>query len=359
MVSPGRGIPAARHGLRSDRPAVAHNAGAPALGNRSMMAARWPYDIGRGGQGGCTVFKIFLFVLGAVVLSANGGTVAQAAGPPLIRARLGSQGVAGNAHKVWVTRGAKISSSEAHATPQRAGRRYANAVVAIVMDDLGPDVTASRQAILLPPAITMSFLPYARDVAELVRAARARGHEVIVHVPMQPLGPEDPGPGALRVDLSAAQNRRRLSWDLSRIPGADGINNHMGSRFTADRAALEPVLGLLSGTRDFFLDSRTTAKTQVVPLARRFGILSAGRDVFLDDIQRREYVLGQLRQLLTLAERNGVAIAIGHPHAVTLKALKWWIARHPGVHLVRLRTAVRLKARNAHLMTAGRAGPGD
>jgi polysaccharide deacetylase 2 family uncharacterized protein YibQ len=232
-------------------------------------------------------------------------------------------------------------------------------LVAIVMDDLGPDATATRQAILLPSAITLSFLPYARDVAEQARAATARGHEVIVHVPMEPLGREYPGPRALRVGLSAAQNRRRLSWDLSRVPGADGINNHMGSRFTADRAALVPVLGLLSKTKDFFFDSRTTAKTQVVTLTRSFGILSAGRDVFLDDVQRRKYILGQLRQLLQLAERNGVAIAIGHPHAVTLQAVTWWIAHYPGLHLVTLRTAVRLKARNARLLAAGKAGGGD
>jgi polysaccharide deacetylase 2 family uncharacterized protein YibQ len=331
----------------------------PEFSDQAVIAARWQQNRRRGGQVGRTFLKIVLFTLEVGALSASVGTAALLATPLAARTLRWPQGVAGKPTNVRGTHGVKLSRAVSPVRQQRAGRRRAKALVAIVMDDLGPDVAATRQAILLPPAITMSFLPYAHDVAELARAARARGHEVIVHVPMQPLGPEDPGPGALRVDLSAVQNRRRLSWDLSRVPGADGINSHMGSRFTADRAALVPVLGLLSRTGYFFLDSRTTAKTQVVPLARTFGILSAGRDVFLDDIQRREYVLRQLRQLLRLAERNGVAIAIGHPHPVTLQAVQWWIAHHPGLHLIKLRTALRLKAHGTRLRTAGRIRWGD
>ena len=356
-----RGNRAIWDGSRSETSAAAGDANTPGFSHQAMTAALYRRNICSGRQGSHAFLKIFLFALEILTLSAGAGAAAQLTAPPAIGPRLPPPGAAGSHGKPRGPRRADLSRSglQVHSKPQRASRQYGHDLVAIVMDDLGPDATATRQAILLPSVITLSFLPYARDVAEQARAATARGHEVIVHVPMEPLGRECPGPRALRVGLSAAQNRRRLSWDLSRVPGADGINNHMGSRFTADRAALVPVLGLLSTTKDFFFDSRTTAKTQVVTLARSFGILSAGRDVFLDDVQRRKYILGQLRQLLRLAERNGVAIAIGHPHVVTLQAITWWIAHHPGLHLVTLRAAVRLKARNAGLLAAGKAGGGD
>ena len=286
---------------------------------------------------------VFLLVSGLVGHCTIGEAVGQTLAPPVMATTMWMEGVvwrAAPAVRLTMTAGLR---SLAPVKDQGARTRGTKAAVAIVMDDLGPDVTATRQAISLPSAVTMSFLPYAPDVAELARAAEARGHEVIVHVPMQPLGPENPGPMALGVNLSAAENQRRLSWDLSRVPGADGINNHMGSRFTADRTALVPVLEQLSKTGDFFFDSRTTARTVVVPLARAFGILSAGRDVFLDDIQRKRYVLGQLRLLKQVAVRNGVAIAIGHPHPATIQAIRWWLAHQRGLDFVRLHTALRLK----------------
>ena len=96
---------------------------------------------------------------------------------------------------------------------------------------------ATRRAIALPKAMTLSFLPYGDDTPALARAGGRAGHQVIVHVPMEPEGREDPGPMALRTDLSAGENLRRLDWALSRVPGHVGINNHMGSRFTARIAA--------------------------------------------------------------------------------------------------------------------------
>ncbi|MGC8534798.1 MAG: divergent polysaccharide deacetylase family protein [Rhizomicrobium sp.] len=290
---------------------------------------------------------VFLLALGFVGHCMIGAAVGQTLPPPVKATTMWIESVRWQAAPaVRLTMTASLKSP-APVMGQGARTRRTKAAVAIVMDDLGPDVTATRQAISLPPALTMSFLPYARDVAELARAAEARGHEVIVHVPMQPLGPENPGPMALRVNLSAAENQRRLSWDLSRVPGAVGINNHMGSRFTADRTALVPVLEQLSKTGDFFFDSRTTAHTVVVPLARAFGILSAGRDVFLDDIQRKRYVLDQLRLLKQVAVRNGVAIAIAHPHPATLQAIRWWLAHQRGLDLVTLHTALRLKTGKA------------
>ena len=219
--------------------------------------------------------------------------------------------------------------------------------IAIVIDDLGPNVDGTRRAIALPKNVTLSFLPYGDDTRTLVRMAERAGHQVIVHVPMEPEGPEDPGPMALRTDLPVSTNLARLDWALSRVPGHAGINNHMGSRFTQDTAALIPVMEHLAGHVGFFLDSRTTPHSLVIPIARAFGIASAGRDVFLDDAQRGSYVENQLAETERVARETGVAIAIGHPHDVTLSALKVWTARvrDRGYRLIPLSTAIRLKTR--------------
>jgi polysaccharide deacetylase 2 family uncharacterized protein YibQ len=93
----------------------------------------------------------------------------------------------------------------------------------------------------------------------------------------------------------------------------------------------------------FFLDSRTTALTQVVPVARAFGVPSSDRDVFLDDDLSAPAIQVQLRELEKIARANGVAIAIGHPHAATLDVLTRWCADQQGFRLVPVSTAIRMK----------------
>jgi uncharacterized protein len=214
-------------------------------------------------------------------------------------------------------------------------------VIAIVIDDLGDDYAATRRAIALPKAVSLSFLTYPATTPELARAARAIGHQILAHVPMEPEGTADPGPNALLTALPKAELLRRLEWGLARVPGYSGINNHEGSRFTADRAALVPVIEALADRRVFFLDSRTTPASVVVPMARALGVASAGRDVFLDDDASPQAVSAALARVETLARRDGVVIAIGHPHAATLAALAAWCA-HRG-DLVPVSVAIRLK----------------
>ena len=215
--------------------------------------------------------------------------------------------------------------------------------IAIVIDDMGADVAQGRRAIALPRAVALSFLPYPDETAMLAREGARAGHEILVHVPMQAEDDENPGPMALRIDHPPQETVRRLEWALSRVPGFAGINNHMGSRFTEDRAALVPVIEALYDRRVFFFDSRTSAASQVVPVARAFGVPSAARDVFLDDVQKPEAVAVQLALLQKEARASGVAIAIGHPHDVTLAALARWCANLKGYELVPVGVAIRLK----------------
>jgi hypothetical protein len=198
--------------------------------------------------------------------------------------------------------------------------------IAIVIDDLGADAVDTRRAIALPKEVSLSFLPYPDASPELAREGLRAGHQIVVHVPMEPQGATDPGPMALLTHLSADENVSRLNWALSRIEGYSGINNHEGSKFTADRAALVPVIEQLAQRHVFFLDSRTAPDTAVVPLARAFGVASAGRDIFLDDVLTPDAIAAQLTQAEKLASQQGVVIAIGHPHGVTMDVLAKWTA---------------------------------
>ncbi|HXC57247.1 MAG TPA: divergent polysaccharide deacetylase family protein [Rhizomicrobium sp.] len=220
-----------------------------------------------------------------------------------------------------------------------------NPKVAIVIDDLGADLARTDRALALPRPVTLSFLPYAEATTFLAAEALRGGHEILVHMPMEAEGDHDLGPFALTTGLAPDEIRRRLVDALGRVPGAVGINNHMGSRFTADRGALIPVAEELAARHLLFFDSRTTPATEVVPVAHAFGVASAGRDVFLDDEQTADAVGAQLMELEARARVQGVAIAIGHPHDVTLAALAVWTAQ-AGAHgfvLVPLSEAIRLK----------------
>jgi len=240
----------------------------------------------------------------------------------------------------WITQ-----NSDASASAERAAAHPRRAFIAIVIDDLGSDPSATRRAIALPRAVTLSFLPYPADAPALAAEAARAGHEVMAHVPMEPEGPHDAGPMVLREGLSADEIRARLLWALGRLPQAAGINNHEGSLFTADRIALIPVAETLADRHLFFLDSRTTADTQVVTVSRALGVASAGRDIFLDDLQTPEAVAAELAAVESRARVNGVAIAIGHPHAATLAVLSAWTADagRRGFHLVPASAAIRMK----------------
>jgi polysaccharide deacetylase 2 family uncharacterized protein YibQ len=226
--------------------------------------------------------------------------------------------------------------------------------IAIVIDDAGPDAIGTRRAIALPKAVSISFLPYPDAAPALARAALRAGHQILLHMPMEPDGRTDPGPNALLTTLDGAENVARLDWALSRVPGISGVNNHEGSRFTTDRAALIPIIEHLAGRNLFFLDSRTARATQVVPLARAFGVMSAGRDVFLDDVLAADAINAQLRQAETLAKEQGTAIAIGHPHGVTMDVLAQWTAGAAarGVELITASEAIRRKTEHEALAGA-------
>ncbi len=225
-------------------------------------------------------------------------------------------------------------------------------VIAICIDDLGEDIAGTGKAMALPKEVALSFLPFADATPTLAEAAGRSGHLVLAHVPMQALGGQDPGPMALKSDMAADEIAQRLGWSLARVPGLVGINNHEGSRFTQDSVSLQPVMATLRARHLFFLDSRTSPWSHAEASARAAGLTTAGRDVFLDDDPSPAAVSRQLEMLAAAARRTGVAIAIGHPHDVTLILLAQWLAQDHGVALVPLDRAIRLKNQNLVALAA-------
>lgn len=217
-------------------------------------------------------------------------------------------------------------------------------LVALVFDDMGVDRKRSAEVIALPGPLTLSFLPYAEKVGDQAAAGRARGHEIMLHLPMQPEGNADPGPHALTLAQGPDERLRRLDWNLDRFTGYVGVNNHMGSRFTSDAQAMGPVLQALKARGVFFLDSRTSPHSVGLSLAQRDGLPAVGRDVFLDHEMAASAVDRRLADLEAVARRQGHAIAIGHPHDVTIAAVRRFLAEMParGLTLVPVSALVRL-----------------
>lgn len=197
--------------------------------------------------------------------------------------------------------------------------------IVIVIDDMGVDRARTEKTMALPGPLTFAWLPYARDLPHLTERARAAGHELLVHMPMEPTGKEDPGPDALTTKLDEAALRQRLAANLSAFQGFVGINNHMGSRFTADQHGMAVVMAELAGRGLMFLDSRTTADTKAGPLSAHYKVPILARDVFLDHEMTAKAVAASLAKLEEIARRKGLAIAIGHPHDVTTAALSQWL----------------------------------
>lgn len=202
-------------------------------------------------------------------------------------------------------------------------------LVSIVLDDMGLNQLYSDWAVSLKAPLTLSYLPYAKNLANQTQSARAEGHELLIHLPMEPRGTADPGPGALMVNMDQTEIKKRLARAMYVFPGAIGVNNHMGSLFTADQRAMSIVLTEIKSSGQLFLDSLTTSNSLIGQLGDKLNVPVVSRDVFLDDIDKEDEILRRLREVERVALNKGTAIAIGHPRVKTLRVLEKWLANLP------------------------------
>ncbi len=196
--------------------------------------------------------------------------------------------------------------------------------VAIIIDDLGYNKVIAEKFLKLDAAFTFSLLPHSTFQESIVKAANAKGIEIMLHLPMEPIEyPEiDPGFGALLTAMSPDQLIDQLKKDLEAVPSAKGVNNHMGSKMTAVSAQMYQVFSVLKKKDLFFIDSLTTPKSLCKPSARLFQVPFAQRDIFLDHIQEPDFIRKQIKTLVRIADSHGEAVGIAHPYEITYDILR-------------------------------------
>jgi uncharacterized protein len=227
------------------------------------------------------------------------------------------------------------------ARPPTAG----TARIAVVVDDLGNELAPATRIAGWKEPVAGAVLPDLRWSAASAEALERGGHEVLLHLPMEPEGYPRvrPGPGLVLRSQSDAEIERLLEEDLATVPGAVGVNNHMGSAATADARVMRAVSRVLARRNLFFLDSRTTDATVAERTAEEASVRAASRRVFLDDVAREDSIRAQLDELVRRAHQEGAAIAIGHPYPVTLFVLEKELPEmgRRGVEVVRVSELVR------------------
>jgi len=216
------------------------------------------------------------------------------------------------------------------------------AYMSIIIDDLGQSTERDSRTLALPGPVTMAIMPDTPHATDFARQAHKAGKTVILHMPMDPAT----GPYAWHPGIAIEELARRLDAALAKVPYAAGINNHMGSRMTAQREPMAWLMGELQQRHLFFVDSRTSAATVAAAEAQRIGLAHVSRDVFLDDVRTTEAITGQLQQGIALARKQGSAVLIGHPYPQTLEVLERALPqlKGQGIELIRLSQMIALRS---------------
>lgn len=215
---------------------------------------------------------------------------------------------------------------------------------AVIIDDFGNKMKGTQEMMKLPFKITVAVMPFLPTTKADAEAAHQAGHDVIVHLPMEPLTGRASwlGPGAIMVDLEDDEIRRRVHAALDDVPYAVGINNHMGSKVTSNEHVMRLVLEVCRERRVFFLDSHTNYRSVAGKIASELGVPSLDNHLFLDDVRTSSHIKKQLGLLCKHSQEQEYGIAIGHVGSggpMVAKALRDWAAELPdNIRLVGIST---------------------
>ena len=209
-------------------------------------------------------------------------------------------------------------ASDLSKSPRKALPAGSRAKLAIIIDDVGTGEQAQKIA-ALPVRVTPSIFPPEYQRKDTRSLARGFEHYAI-HLPMEASSAKNNS-----ATLRASDNYEKLRGVIAKLradfPNAKFINNHTGSKFTADERAMQNLLRAMREHRFLFIDSRTSPATKAKAAMKGLGMRYVHRDVFLDNQNSVAAVRKKLREAVTLAKKQGYAIAIGHPKSSTLRAL--------------------------------------
>lgn len=201
-----------------------------------------------------------------------------------------------------------------------------------------------EEIIAIGQPVTVAVLPGLAHSSEVARRASAAGLEVLLHLPVESGDPTQPlGPMGVTVSMDGARIRAAVLEGLRSVPGAAGVNNHMGSRGTADRRVMRAIMEVVRDQGLFFLDSRTTPDSVVGAVAAEVGARFAVRTVFLDNVDEEEAIRTEIQRVIAVARARGEAIAIGHAQRLTPRVVAQMRGEfdRQGITLVPLSALVR------------------
>ena len=201
-------------------------------------------------------------------------------------------------------------------------------VLVVIIDDLGYELEAGQLAAALPGKVNLAVLPHTPNGRAIAKLGVAAGNkEILLHAPMSNLRSRPLGGGGLTAAMSEEELRRSLAHSIENTPGIRGINNHTGSLLTARREPMEWVMKELSGRGLYYVDSRTTPDSVAAKVASEHGVPNLSRHIFLDNEINGTAIHYRFKEFLAVADEEGQAIAIGHPHRATLSYLRRQLPR--------------------------------
>lgn len=237
------------------------------------------------------------------------------------------------------------------------------AVISIIIDDLGYSHYQGRSAVRLPKTVTLAIIPNTPASQAVAELAAAKGHEIMLHLPMQAVSETSPVESStFHLNMLESEFKSRLQRSFEAFPAATGVNNHMGSLLTRHPGHMRWLMESLAEQGDmYFVDSRTTDKTVAATIAREMAIPHTSRNVFLDNVPGDEaHVETQIKQLTRHARKEGYALAIGHPHQATLRVLQRKLPelKAAGFQIVPVSQYIKLQEENLPWRVSSSRSPG-
>ncbi len=187
---------------------------------------------------------------------------------------------------------------------------FAQGKLAIVIDDIGYHPKEDAEVLAMPKEVSVAIIPAAPYAKIRNQEAKAQNHDILIHMPMQPVSNIKIEEGGLTLGLSEAQVNERVKKAKSIVPNAIGMNNHMGSAATADTTLMTYLMTALHEQHLFFLDSRTIGKSVAGKIAKEQGVRVLDRHIFLDDSDNLVDVQRQFQSAIQYARKHGTAIAV-------------------------------------------------
>ena len=230
-------------------------------------------------------------------------------------------------------------------------------LASIIIDDIGDSYERIEQLIDADMALTLAILPNTRYAKQIARQAHARGKEIMLHLPLQPVRHQRLTPGTLHMHMTEQAFRRQLQQHLAAIPHVRGVNNHMGSLMTRHPGTMNWLMQTLARHDDlYFIDSRTTEKSIATQIAEEYRVPHLQRDVFLDPQYDHQTLEQQFQRFIDTARTRGSAIAIAHPAPLSIQYILDNVPRlrQHGIRLVPVSQLIQQRQAQRQLSEADR-----